>query len=55
MLSEGRAFISTNPHVAIIPGIAIFVVVLALNLLGDGMRDFLDPRTSGVVPENTRR
>ena len=54
MLSEGRAYISTDPHIAIIPGIAIFVVVLALNLLGDGMRDFLDPRTSGVVPENTR-
>jgi len=55
MLSEGRAFISTNPHVATIPGIAIFIVVLAFNLVGDGMRDFLDPRTSGVVPENTRR
>ncbi len=54
MLADGRAFISTSPHIAIIPGIAIFVVVLALNLLGDGMRDFLDPRTSGVVPENTR-
>jgi peptide/nickel transport system permease protein len=32
------------PHVSILPGAAIFLVVLALNLVGDGLRDALDPR-----------
>ncbi len=44
MLSQGRQFIRNAPHVSIIPGAAIFLVVLALNLLGDGLRDALDPR-----------
>ncbi|MGQ9626943.1 MAG: nickel transporter permease [Anaerolineae bacterium] len=44
MLSEGRKFIRNAPHVSIFPGSAIFLVVLALNLLGDGLRDALDPR-----------
>ena len=43
MLASGRQFISVAPHLATIPGIAIFVVVLGLNLLGDGLRDALDP------------
>lgn len=44
MLAEGRQFIRVAPHVAMVPGLAIFLVVLALNLLGDGLRDALDPR-----------
>jgi peptide/nickel transport system permease protein len=44
MLSEGRKFIRHAPHASILPGLAIFLVVLALNLLGDGLRDALDPR-----------
>jgi peptide/nickel transport system permease protein len=44
MLSEGRQFIRNAPHLSIIPGTAIFLVVLALNFLGDGLRDALDPR-----------
>jgi len=44
MLSQGRQFIRAAPHVSIMPGAAIFLVVLALNLLGDGLRDALDPR-----------
>jgi peptide/nickel transport system permease protein len=44
MLSEGRKFIRNAPHLSIIPGTAIFLVVLALNFLGDGLRDALDPR-----------
>jgi peptide/nickel transport system permease protein len=47
MLSEGRKFIYVAPHVSILPGMAIFLVVLALNLLGDGLRDGLDPKTKG--------
>lgn len=44
MLSEGRNFLAFAPHVATLPGLLIFVVALAFNLLGDGLRDILDPR-----------
>lgn len=44
MLSSGREFIRSAPHVATIPGLVIFVVTLAFNVLGDGLRDALDPR-----------
>ena len=44
MLSAGRSYIRSNPHVIIYPGIPIMIVVLSLNLLGDGLRDALDPR-----------
>src|SRR6266849_6630798 len=44
MLSNARAYMITAPHVAMIPGLAIALVVLGFNLLGDGLRDALDPR-----------
>jgi peptide/nickel transport system permease protein len=44
MVSDGRSYLTTYPHVAIIPGLAITLVVLGFNLLGDGLRDALDPR-----------
>ena len=44
MLNEARADMMTAPHVAIFPALAIFVTVLAFNLLGDGLRDALDPK-----------
>jgi peptide/nickel transport system permease protein len=44
MLSDGRAYLSVAPHVATTPGLAILITVLAFNLLGDGLRDALDPR-----------
>ncbi len=44
MLADGRAYIRTYPHIAIAPGIVIALTVLAFNLLGDGLRDGLDPR-----------
>jgi ABC-type dipeptide/oligopeptide/nickel transport system permease subunit len=44
MLSDGRQFLQVAPHVAIFPGLAIVLSVLAVNLLGDGLRDALDPR-----------
>lgn len=44
MLAAGRDFIKEYPYLTIIPGIAIMLVVLALNLLGDGLRDALDPK-----------
>jgi peptide/nickel transport system permease protein len=45
MLATGRQFVAMSPHVALLPGIAIFATVLALNLVGDALRDWLDPRT----------
>jgi peptide/nickel transport system permease protein len=44
MLSEARNHIFTAPHLVFFPGLAIMVTVLGFNLLGDGMRDALDPR-----------
>ena len=44
MLNEARSEMMTAPHVALFPAIAIFVTVLAFNLLGDGLRDALDPK-----------
>jgi glutathione transport system permease protein len=44
MLSMGRDYISTHPHITFFPGAAIFLTVLAFNLLGDGLRDTLDPK-----------
>ncbi|WP_017346956.1 glutathione ABC transporter permease GsiD [Pantoea sp. A4] len=44
MLNEARADMVIAPHVAIFPSLAIFVTVLAFNLLGDGLRDALDPK-----------
>ncbi len=44
MLSNSRAYMITAPHVATVPGLAIMLVVLGFNLLGDGLRDSLDPR-----------
>jgi peptide/nickel transport system permease protein len=45
MLAEGRAYIDRGPQMMIFPGAAIFLMVLGFNLLGDGLRDALDPRT----------
>lgn len=44
MLSSGRAYIRDYPHMVLFPGIAIMITVLALNMLGDGLRDALDPK-----------
>ncbi|MBO3761422.1 dipeptide/oligopeptide/nickel ABC transporter permease/ATP-binding protein [Ciceribacter sp. L1K22] len=44
MLGEGRAQLFTAPHVSIVPGVMIFLIVISLNTLGDGIRDVLDPR-----------
>ncbi len=44
MIASGRQYISVAPHVATLPGLAIFFTVLGFNLLGDGLRDALDPR-----------
>lgn len=45
MLNDGRPFLQTAPQMMLYPGAAIFLVVLGFNLLGDGLRDVLDPTT----------
>jgi ABC-type dipeptide/oligopeptide/nickel transport system permease subunit len=44
MLGEGRNYIYSHPHMTTFPGLAIFLAVIAFNLMGDGLRDALDPR-----------
>ncbi len=44
MLSGGRTFLRDASHITVFPGIAIMVTILALNMLGDGLRDALDPK-----------
>ncbi len=44
MLAEAQTLTAIAPHVALIPGLAIVIAVLGLNLMGDGLRDILDPR-----------
>jgi peptide/nickel transport system permease protein len=47
MLSTGRQYIRDAPHLTIVPGLAIMALVLSFNLVGDGLRDALDPRLRG--------
>ena len=44
MLNEGKEFIMSHPHLVISPGLAIALAALSLNVIGDGLRDALDPR-----------
>lgn len=44
MLSDGRSYIRTSLHLLLVPGIAIALTVFAINLMGDGIRDALDPK-----------
>lgn len=46
-LADGRSLIRQFPHITFFPGLMIFLTVLAFNLLGDGLRDALDPRQRG--------
>ena len=47
MLADAQTLVSIAPHVALVPGLTIVLMVLGLNLLGDGLRDLLDPRLRG--------
>jgi peptide/nickel transport system permease protein len=46
MLADAQSYLSQAPRLAVYPGLAIFICALAFNLLGDGLRDVLDPRTT---------
>lgn len=49
MLGQGRGFIAIAPAISLVPGLALFVTIFALNVVGDGLRDVLDPRRAGGV------
>ncbi|EAU42204.1 ABC-type dipeptide/oligopeptide/nickel transport system, ATPase component [Fulvimarina pelagi HTCC2506] len=56
MLGEGRKVLFTTPFVSLVPGLMIFFIVLSINLLGDGIRDVLDPRLrSGALARPSAR
>ena len=44
MLSSGREYMRQAMHLTVFPGLAIVITILSLNLLGDGLRDALDPK-----------
>ena len=46
MLNDAKDYLETAPRLAFFPGVAIFLCSLSFNLLGDGLRDVLDPRTT---------
>jgi peptide/nickel transport system permease protein len=49
MVYDGYRYLLTNPVLSFAPGVAIILVVLAFNLVGDGLRDALDPRLRGII------
>ena len=53
MMSKGRSLIQTAPWTILGPGVAIFLTVLIFNLLGDSLRDHLDPRRRARKKEQT--
>ncbi len=53
ILAEGRLYLQQAPWLVLYPGAAIMLTIFGLNLLGDGLRDLLDPRLRGVAPERT--
>ena len=51
ILAEGRLYIQQAPWLVLYPGAAIMLTVFGLNLVGDGLRDMLDPKLRGLSPE----
>jgi peptide/nickel transport system permease protein len=49
MVSAGQKYLTTNPMLSVAPGIAIMLIVFSLNMVGDGLRDALDPRLRGTL------
>jgi peptide/nickel transport system permease protein len=45
MIANSRAHLASHPHVLLVPGCALFVVILSFNLVGDALRDYVDPRS----------
>jgi peptide/nickel transport system permease protein len=55
LLGDGRQFMTLAPHLAALPGLVILVLVIAVNLFGDGLRDRLDPRLGGTAGGSAAR
>ena len=53
MLNEARSHLFDAPHMVIFPALAVMLVVLAFNFIGDALRDYLDPRTRQISPQAT--
>jgi ABC-type dipeptide/oligopeptide/nickel transport system permease subunit len=49
MVNDGRQYLITNPILSFAPGIAIMLTVFSFNMVGDGLRDALDPRLRGTI------
>ncbi len=49
MVNEGYRYLTTNPVLSFAPGVAIMLVVFGFNMVGDGLRDALDPRLRGAL------
>jgi peptide/nickel transport system permease protein len=49
MVYDGYRFLLSNPVLSFAPGLAIMLVVFAFNMVGDGLRDALDPRLRGIL------
>jgi peptide/nickel transport system permease protein len=49
IIAEGRDYIQEAPWISLVPGVGIMMVVLGLNLMGDGLRDALDPRLRAAI------
>ncbi|MBW1863673.1 MAG: ABC transporter permease, partial [Deltaproteobacteria bacterium] len=49
MVSEGYEYLRTDPILSFAPGFCIMIVVFAFNMVGDGLRDALDPRLKGII------
>jgi peptide/nickel transport system permease protein len=49
MVSNGYRYLFTNPVISFAPGVAVMLVVLSFNMVGDGLRDALDPRLRGII------
>ncbi len=50
MLADSQTMISFAPHLALAPGVSIIITVLSINILGDGLRDYLDPKLRKNLP-----
>jgi ABC-type dipeptide/oligopeptide/nickel transport system permease subunit len=49
MVMDGQRFLMTNPLLSLLPGFAIMLLVFGFNMVGDGIRDAIDPRLRGVL------
>jgi ABC-type dipeptide/oligopeptide/nickel transport system permease subunit len=49
MISDGYQYLTTDPLLSFAPGVAIMLVVFGFNMVGDGLRDALDPRLRGIL------